>query len=172
MRHTVAPLALALLALTGCELFGEPTRPPPPPPPAHIPPEAMAEVYPANALGEPVVVESLVQGDRMQIIYDDTQLDPVRFWGECLGRVAGCYHQNPTSIDGCVALIETCESDDGGTGCCPTACVESYQSARSEGLDQDAAADASFTYGACVSGFHDQLAAAGIEPPLMEGVSP
>ena len=153
---------MVAMFLASCTEPQPPPQPPPPPPPAHIPAEAFVD-SPLNDSGEPVLLEVPLGNDRLQLVYDDTRLDAIRFWGECLGRVSGCYATNGGSIDGCVELIELCESERGATGCCPEACVQRYRDARAGGLSDDAAVDASFAQGECIPGFAERAAELGME---------
>lgn len=131
-----------------------------------IPAGALDEL-PTDDEGRPILVEGPIAGpDSLQVVYDDTRVDPLRLWGECLGRVAACYATNEGRLRGCVDDIELCESAEGGMGCCPVACIDEYHAARSAGLSEDDAVDTTFRRGACIPGFLDQIA------PLNEEVSP
>lgn len=158
-RPSLIVIACALCAGLACS---DP-QPPPPPLPAHIPAEAF-EDQPRNEAGEPILMEIPLGDDLIQLVYDDTREDAIRFWGECLGRVSGCYATNPGgSIDGCVELIEICEGSLGGHGCCPQSCVDRYLDERAVGLDPSAAVDASFARGECIPGFVERAAELGID---------
>lgn len=153
-------VALLLAVAGGCDTF-EP-QPPTPPPPAQVGPEAFGE-RPLDPNGRPGIVEVPAgNGYTARVVYDDSVDDPLRRWSECLDRVAACYTVNGGRIDGCVDFIELCDDPAGGFGCCPAACIEDFHSARASGLDETAAVDRSFVLGACIVGFQDQVAAAGV----------
>jgi len=157
-----AILAAALLLAGACEPPYEP-QPPTPPPPAHV--DAADLVLPTDADGDPALAEVPAGGPHsVRAVYDDTVDDPLRRWAECLDRVAACYHVNEGRVDGCVDFIELCDDSAGGYGCCPSGCIEDFQSARARGLSEDDAVDQSFMTGACIPGFQEQLAAAGLTP--------
>ncbi len=157
-----ATLAAVVLLAGACDLFYE-AQPPTPPPPAHV---DTAELdLPTDSDGDPGLAEVPTGGAySVRAVYDDTVDDPLRRWAECLDRVAACYHVNEGRVDGCVDFIELCDDSAGGFGCCPSACIDDFESARGRGLNEDDAVDESFVNGTCIPGFQDQIAAAGLTP--------
>lgn len=54
-----------------------------------------------------------------------------RLIASCSERFLNCARSDAAAMDACVASLPRC--GQGSTGCCPAACIESYQSLRREG---------------------------------------
>jgi len=152
---------LLLLFCAGCA-GKEAARPQPPAPrPDPVAVGAALAGLPKDDDGRPILIRSPGPTDEsVELTFDPTLDDPMARWGECMGRVSGCYKSNQGRLGVCVDMIPLCADDSGGTGCCPPSCVTSYKALRAQGMDEAAAVAGSFRKGDCVTGYSAQVAAA------------
>ena len=129
-------------------------EPQPPTPVVDIPLETF-ESFDTNADGLPITASiDTPFGYSIDAVVTDVD-DPLSRWGQCLGRVVGCYRANAGRLTGCAEYIELCGDNTGGHGCCPSRCVEEFQTLLGQGLSEDEAVARSFLAGDCVEGLTD-----------------
>ncbi|MBL8955176.1 MAG: hypothetical protein JNK82_30645 [Myxococcaceae bacterium] len=166
MRLLCAGLVIVASACH-CELPGQsPAVEPPPPTPVALPPSLLAEL-PRNDAGLPILVRSDegVAGIAVGFVFDEALDDPIARWGECVQRITDCYRVAGTRpVRGCIAKLERCADDTGGTACCPPACFAAFEAALGNGSAEDDAVRATFFEGSCVAGFADQVDGGEVTP--------
>lgn len=160
MRLAAAALSIVL---GGCGLLDDVggstggTEPPPEALPADWPPE-IADRFPKDPEGRPIVGSISDLGVRLDVAYDQTLDDPTARWGECLERVVACYRVNPgRPIADCIAQVEPCADDAGGHACCAPACLAAFDERLQATGSEDRAVDESFVAGDCLVGFGERV---------------
>jgi hypothetical protein len=102
------------------------------------------------------------------LVYDPSIQDPITDWGGCMELARGCYLSTPGSIVGCVRGLPTCGGSDpmtGGSNCCPRKCIDDFNAQIEAGASDNAAVEATISYGAaCVAGFAAMLDDGGVSP--------
>ena len=128
--------------------------PPLPPVKAAMPLELTAQL-PKTDDGLPILVSTTYADKTVALVFDESLDDPITRWGECLSRVLSCRQVNTGPIAPCIDMIEHCATNEGGIGCCPSACIAEFKQQVSAGEEEFAAIENSFLAGNCVEGLAD-----------------
>lgn len=114
------------------------------------PSSTVNETAPAIEL---VRVPATARGDGFALVVARPTGDPVERWGLCLARVADCYVPggDTRTRERCLATTDTAPS--AGENVCPSRCREEFERAFAASHDSEAAVDATYKHGDCVSGF-------------------
>ncbi len=145
-----------LFLLAACDIVdgGPPEAEPPPPPQSVELPAVYADTLPKDDQGRPIMIAFGSMGYGLEVVHDATLDDAVARWGECLGRVGSCYGVNRgRDIAGCVLAIQRCTDNSGGSGCCPSRCLNEFEAAYDDHGDTERAIEQTIAQGACVDGF-------------------
>ena len=98
-----------------------------------------AAVLPKDEAGVP----TLAQGTGIRVVLDGTTKGPVNALAGCAALISGCYQPGVRTLDACVISMPICATAEPwkeASPCCPTACVERYETMRKAGTPAQAAA--------------------------------
>ncbi len=143
-------IALAAVPLAGCSptdesnAFQAPSVETQAPPPSDSNPRRSVELarIPATALG-----------DGFALHVAPPTGDPIERWGLCLARVGDCYTPGGSARSREACLRATDAAPTAGEAVCPRACREAFEQSLRGDRDLEAAVDATYKHGGCVTGF-------------------
>lgn len=141
---TLAFLAVSLAACTSPAATDENTQPSAAPSGEATPPAVELVRIPARA-----------GVDGFSLVVAPPSGDAVERWGLCLARVADCYVPGDDARTRERCLATTDAAPKSGENVCPRVCREAFERAFASSHDAEAAVDATYKQGDCVSGFRD-----------------
>jgi hypothetical protein len=107
----------------------------------------------APAAVELVRIPATPRGDGFALVVAPPSGDAVERWGLCLARVADCYVPGGDLRTRERCLATTDSPPPAGENVCPRSCREDFERALAASHDSEAAVDATYKQGDCVSGF-------------------
>lgn len=148
----IASLAVAASACTAPDELG-PAADPSPPSNAAASAASPAGAPSAALAVELVRVPASVHGDGFALTVTPPTGDAIERWGLCLARVADCYVPGEGAREREACLRATDAPPRAGESVCPTSCRDAFERALRGAASLEAAVDASYKQGDCVSGF-------------------
>lgn len=122
---------------------------------------------------ELVRVSATAHGDGFALQVAPPTGDAIERWGLCLARVADCYVPGTDARERTACLRSTDLPPRSGENVCPKACREAFERALPGSANAEAAVDASYKRGDCVTGFRamndDALRMLAISPSALGG---